>query len=62
MVGVLEEMEKSMKVFSHYIPKFFSGVEHFYESIRKDRREVNKNIYRPKVEERVKNLVIHSLL
>jgi hypothetical protein len=57
VVGLLEELDMTLEVLSHYIPRFFSGVTKFYASIREESRTVNKNIYRPKVNETIKDLV-----
>lgn len=57
MVGVLEELEMTFEVLSHYIPKFFRGVSKFYASIREESRTVNKNIFRPKVNKAIQDLV-----
>ena len=57
VVGVLEELDLTLEVLAHYVPKFFRGVTNFYASIREESRKVNKNIYKPKVDEAIKNLV-----
>jgi len=57
VVGLLEEFPKSMKVFENFVPKFFSGASNIYEKMNEQWGSVNKNIYQPKVEERIKDLV-----
>ena len=51
LVGVLEEMTKSVAVFESYIPKFFINASNTYQDIvistNKDR--LNKNVCRPRV-------------
>ncbi len=57
VVGVLEEMEKSLAVLEHYLPRFFNGVTEVYANRDEWGQNVNKNIYQPKVQEYVKQLV-----
>ena len=49
VVGVTEEMEKSMVVFEKYIPKYFKGALRFYHELMRDTNNQgrNRNIFCP---------------
>ena len=49
VVGVLEEMEKSLTVLEHYLPLFFSGALKEYHLNNHRWRNVNRNAFKPKV-------------
>ena len=49
VVGVLEDMEKSLMVLEHYLPLFFSGALREYRRNNHRWRNVNRNIFKPKV-------------
>ena len=53
VVGVLEEFEKSIRVLEAFIPRYFKGASETFLSMP----AVNKNIYRPKVSLKTKQLV-----
>lgn len=57
VVGILEEMNMTLTVLEHYIPRFFKGAKELYNQQARKYTRVNKNIYKPKVEERVKDIV-----
>jgi hypothetical protein len=57
VVGILEEMEKSLLVMEHYVPRFFSGVSTVYSNRRDWQKQVNKNIYRPQVRTEIRDMV-----
>ncbi|XP_037075920.1 heparan sulfate 2-O-sulfotransferase pipe-like [Pollicipes pollicipes] len=56
VVGVLEEMNKTLAVLEHYIPRFFAGAAEIYHEEKK-LSKVNKNGYKPPVSEYVKDIV-----
>ncbi|XP_043210401.1 heparan sulfate 2-O-sulfotransferase pipe-like [Amphibalanus amphitrite] len=56
VVGVLEEMNKTLTVLEHYIPRFFAGASDIYQE-EKRLSNVNKNSYKPPVAEYVKDIV-----
>ena len=75
VVGVLEDLNKTLTVLEHYIPRFFKGAKDVYYSkcvnlenicntfsvfssdqIQKFSK-INRNIYKPKVEEATKVVV-----
>lgn len=53
VVGVLEEMEKSLAVFEAYIPRYFAGVKPVYDKMMAE-KTINENIYKPRTSKRVK--------
>ncbi|XP_059470864.1 heparan sulfate 2-O-sulfotransferase pipe [Neocloeon triangulifer] len=57
VVGVLEEFNKTLSVFEHYIPRFFSGASQVYWDSAHSLSKINKNLYKPTVSEEIKNLV-----
>lgn len=57
VVGVLEEMEKSLAVLEAYVPRFFAGVSDVYARRGEWTQQVNKNIYRPAVGEGVRSVI-----
>jgi len=56
VVGVLEEMNKTLAVLEAYIPRFFTGAAEIYHE-EKRLSAVNKNSYKPPVAEYVKDIV-----
>ena len=53
VVAVLEEIEKSLRVLEHYVPRFFTGVGQAYQASMNarnhgNRRVLNENLYKPK--------------
>ena len=62
VVGVLEEMEKSLFVLEKYVPMFFKGMLKQYKNRKNwQTKEVNKNIFKPKVSEIAKELVRRNM-
>lgn len=61
MVGVLEEMEKSLIVLEHYLPLFFSGASEEYRRHKGYWKNVNKNNFRPDVSPTVKDMLRKNL-
>ena len=61
VVGVLEEMEKSLTVLEHYLPRFFSGVLNAYKRRGNSKRNVNKNIFRAEVPEHIRQMVRNNI-
>ena len=58
VVGVLEQMDKSLLVLEKFVPAFFKNAHKEYYAMReKEKGQVNKNIFKPKVPEEVKNYV-----
>ena len=51
VVGVLEEMEKSLKVFEKFAPRFFAGAEEFINL------RANENKPKPELSEEAKALL-----
>ena len=62
VVGVLEEMKKSINVFERYIPKFFNNASKTYEYIlnRTNNEGVNKNVCKPHVSTETLMLLKHN--
>lgn len=57
VVGVLEDLNTTLSVLEHYIPKFFRGAtEVFYDEITQ-LNKINGNSFKPPVSEEIKNLV-----
>ena len=53
VVAVLEDIDKSLMVLEHFVPKFFTGVGEAYKDTRRqrsnlNRRVMNENLYKPK--------------
>jgi len=57
VVGVLEEMDVTLKVLENYIPKFFTGATQVYYDNVSAMVKINKNMYKPPVSEQVKNIL-----
>ncbi|XKL63982.1 hypothetical protein PGB90_006346 [Kerria lacca] len=57
VVGVLEDMNTTLTVLEHYIPKFFKGAVDIYYRHMEEFRKINKNIYKPPVSEEIKEIV-----
>ncbi|CAB3377048.1 Hypothetical predicted protein [Cloeon dipterum] len=57
VVGVLEDFNKTLSVFEHYIPRFFRGASEVYWEASHSLSKINKNLYKPTVSEEIKNLV-----
>jgi len=57
VVGVLEDMNKTLAVLEHYVPKFFKGATNTYWEDMRNFRALNRNIYKPPVAEATKEIV-----
>jgi len=57
VVGVLEELNKTLTVMEHYIPRFFKGAKDVYWNEINVFSKINRNIYKPPVAEETKNIV-----
>ena len=57
VVGVMEEFYLSMQVMEKFVPKFFQGAPEVYTNMKRRLGAVNRNIYQPKVDEKIKELV-----
>merc|ERR1712156_15124 len=56
-VGVLEELNKTLTVLEHYVPRFFKGAKDVYWNEINVFSRINRNIYKPPVAEDTKNIV-----
>jgi len=57
VVGVLEEMNKTLTVLEHYVPRFFKGARDVYYNEVQKYSKINRNIYKPPVSESTKAIV-----
>ncbi|XP_076050967.1 heparan sulfate 2-O-sulfotransferase pipe [Oratosquilla oratoria] len=57
VVGVLEDINKTLTVLDHYVPRFFKGAKDLYWNEVQKFSKVNKNIYKPPVSEKIKDIV-----
>lgn len=57
VVGVLEELNKTLTVLEHYIPRYFKGAKDVYWNDVNVLSKINRNIYKPSVAEETKNIV-----
>lgn len=57
VVGVLEDMDITLAVLEKYIPQFFAGATEIYNEEKEYFRKVNRNTFKPPINEGVKNLV-----
>jgi len=57
VVGVLEDLNKTLTVLENYIPRFFKGAKHVYYNQIQKFSKINRNIYKPPVSEQVKETV-----
>ncbi|XP_053638215.2 heparan sulfate 2-O-sulfotransferase pipe [Cherax quadricarinatus] len=57
VVGVLEDLNITLTVLEHYIPKFFRGAKHLYWNEVQKFNKINRNIYKPPVLEKIKDIV-----
>jgi len=57
VVGVLEELNKTLTVLEHYIPRYFKGAKDVYWNDVNVLSKINRNIYKPPVAEETKNIV-----
>ncbi|XP_063235466.1 heparan sulfate 2-O-sulfotransferase pipe [Bacillus rossius redtenbacheri] len=57
VVGVLEDLNSTLTVLEHYVPRFFSGASQvFWGEVDRFSR-INRNLFKPPVSEHVKELV-----
>ncbi|XP_040572345.1 uronyl 2-sulfotransferase homolog pip isoform X2 [Lepeophtheirus salmonis] len=57
VVGVLEELNKTLTVLEHYVPRFFKGALNTYWNEVQVFSKINRNIYKPPVKESTKVIV-----
>jgi len=57
VVGVLEELNKTLTVLEHYVPRFFKGAKDVYWNEIQIFSRINRNIYKPPVAEATKDIV-----
>lgn len=57
VVGILEEINMTLTVLEHYVPRFFKGAKRIYWEGMNKFSKVNKNIYKPKVDSKTKDIV-----
>jgi len=57
VVGILEEMNKTLTVLEHYVPRFFKGALNTYWEEIHMYSKINRNIYKPPVSEATKEIV-----
>lgn len=57
VVGVLEDMKTTLAVFEKYIPRFFAGASEIYFSDMKEFKEINKNNFKPPMNDETKQLL-----
>ena len=57
VVGVLEDMEITLRVLENYIPRFFKGVHQIYHDDLDKFTSVNKNHEKPSVSEDIKEIL-----
>jgi len=57
VVGVLEDLNKTLTVLEHYVPRFFKGALNTYWNEVHMFSKINRNIYKPPVSEATKELV-----
>ncbi|XP_073975569.1 heparan sulfate 2-O-sulfotransferase pipe [Rhodnius prolixus] len=57
VVGVLEDLNSTLTVLEHYIPKFFKGATKTYQEQVESYQKINRNSFKPPVSEEVKDMV-----
>uniref|UniRef100_A0A1B6E882 Heparan sulfate 2-O-sulfotransferase pipe n=1 Tax=Clastoptera arizonana TaxID=38151 RepID=A0A1B6E882_9HEMI len=57
VVGVLEDLNSTLTVLEHYIPKFFRGASQVYKEEVEHFKRINRNMFKPPVSEEVKEIV-----
>lgn len=57
VVGLLEDLNKTLTVLEHYVPRFFKGALDTYYKEHKTFSKINRNTYKPSVPEEVKDIV-----
>merc|ERR1719348_2399372 len=57
VVGVLEDLNKTLTVLEHYVPRFFKGAKDVYWNQIQKYSKINRNIYKPPVLESTKEIV-----
>lgn len=58
VVGVLEELDKSLEILENYVPRFFRDARKVHKSMHKAFQEKNKNIYKPKTPGYIKDVLM----
>ncbi|XP_069989574.1 heparan sulfate 2-O-sulfotransferase pipe-like isoform X2 [Penaeus vannamei] len=57
VVGVVEDLNVTLAVLEHYVPRFFRGATDLYWGEIKRFSKVNRNAFKPSVPERIKEMV-----
>ncbi|XP_066992241.1 heparan sulfate 2-O-sulfotransferase pipe [Anabrus simplex] len=57
VVGVLEDLNTTLTVFEHYVPRFFAGAKEVYWDEVDRFTRINRNLFKPPVSEEVKDIV-----
>lgn len=57
VVGVLEDLNSTLTVFEHYVPRFFRGATQVYREEVEHFKKINHNAFKPPVSEEVKEIV-----
>jgi len=57
VVGILEDLNKTLTVLEHYVPRFFKGALNTYWEEVHMYSKINRNIYKPPVAEATKEIV-----
>ncbi|KAK5642541.1 hypothetical protein RI129_008708 [Pyrocoelia pectoralis] len=57
VVGVLEDLNTTLTVLENYVPKFFQGASEIYWDEISKYNTINRNTFKPQVEEKVKEIV-----
>merc|ERR1719266_124791 len=61
VVGVLEDFSLTVKVLEKYIPHYFRGITKMYSDQYDNLSTMSRNIYKPEVDEKVKDLIRQNL-
>ena len=61
VVGVLEELDKTLTVLENYLPRFFTGVRDIYNKNKAYWKSINRNNVRPKVDPGVRRAVASNM-
>nr|CAD7433934.1 unnamed protein product [Timema monikensis] len=57
VVGILEDLNSTLTVLEHYVPRFFKGASQVYWDEVDRFTRINRNMFKPPVKEEVKDLV-----
>ena len=56
VVGILEQMQKSLQVFEDYVPRYFANARKIYKDMMRE-KHVNKNQYKPYTPNYIRSLI-----